>query len=236
METQPLSFSLLSTWSTYEALLHKAKKSPSSETIHQLRVSTQRLEAILVLCRGVIKSTKWFDKIIDELRKTRRQIGGLRDLYVATQTVQSWKDSSKRFEEFLKSKIKQEKKSDRKFLKSLPLKKQRQHVQELANRLLTIEETIAPEELDDLVDMTLSQTMKQLNNTFEKIQAPDIKSLHHFRIESKRLRYQKEFLSPDIVHDEEINYLRSIQDKIGGFLDERVLKKRLERFLKLSPS
>ena len=109
-------------------------------------------------------------------------------------------------------------------------------MQKLADRLLTIEETIAPEELDDLVDMTLSQTMKQLNNTFEKIQAPDIKSLHHFRIESKRLRYQKEFLSPDIVHDEEINYLRSIQDKIGGFLDERVLKKRFQRFLKVSPS
>ena len=83
-----------------------------------------------------------------------------------------------------------------------------------------------------MIDLTVAQTVNKLNKSFKNIHAPDIKSLHHFRIQSKRLRYQREFISPDITHDKEIIYLRGLQDEIGTFLDNRVLKSKLEKFLK----
>lgn len=231
METKNLSTSLQNVWSNYEELLKLSSKKSNNRNIHKLRIATQRLEAGLILSSGITDS-RWFDKLIQELRHTRKQIGPLRDLYVERKIARKWPPQlqffySKKFSTFLKDKIKSEEKADKKFLKTIPLKKQKKHIGKIIWRLKDQESRLEASEIQKLKDNTLEKSFIQVKETLREMKPDDIKTLHHFRVQSKRLRYQKEFVEPSAVDP-----LIEIQQKVGTIIDQKVMTKTLKKFLK----
>ncbi|MBC7464533.1 MAG: CHAD domain-containing protein, partial [Bdellovibrio sp.] len=78
---KPLSENLGKCWKNYTHLVHRSREKLSPKNIHQLRIATQRLEAVLSLVHS-LKDVKYENQITDLLKKVRKSLGPLRDSQV----------------------------------------------------------------------------------------------------------------------------------------------------------
>ena len=66
-----LSQSLLQAWKNYKSQVHLSRRKASPKNIHQLRIATQRLEAMLTLIDG-LKPTDDSKVIVSSVKKVRK--------------------------------------------------------------------------------------------------------------------------------------------------------------------
>lgn len=237
LKNQLLSHSLLETWANYENQVHLSRNNTSVKNIHQLRISTQKLEAILTLANG-LKANHNSKNIIFLIKKVRKSLGPLRDIQVESKVFNELSgkklESSKhdQFSKFFLDQKKAAKKKATKCLDEISLKKERLRIQKLANRLVSVEAKKTEKQIQNELNRNIKSSIIKLNHFVAHIDPKRVKDIHRFRIQAKKLRYQGEILNSLTAKPMfDLKNLKSAQSIAGRIQNDSVLLKTLDRFL-----
>lgn len=232
-----LSHSLLETWDKYEKHVHLCRKKISAKNIHHLRISTQKLEAILTLTNG-LKSNHNSKNVIFLIKKVRKSLGPLRDIQVESTALKQLKDDKtgeskhNEFSEFFSDQKTAAKKKAIKCLDEISLKRERRHIEKLANKLVEVEFNKSEAQIQTELDQKVKSSVSKLSEMLIHLDPKRIKDIHRFRIHAKKLRYQGEVLNS--LRDSptfDLKNLKKAQSVAGRIQNDSVLLKTLGKFL-----
>lgn len=232
-----LSRTLKTTWKEYESKVHLAKETQSSKNIHQLRISTQKLEAVLTLINSV-RLTHDSASIIYLIKKVRKSLGPLRDLQVeatAFSHLNNQKINSQKLTLFSKFFNHQKAKAEKKAVRSLAdisLRHDKIRIIKLARKLAHIESKKNKYKIQDQMDKQLKKSVTDINKDLKQINPCEVKQIHKFRNKVKKLRYQQECLNtlPDRLLIDFEN-IKDVQEIAGRIQNDTVLIRTLDKFL-----
>ncbi|MEQ1722017.1 MAG: CHAD domain-containing protein [Pseudobdellovibrio sp.] len=237
LKDHSLSHSLNKVWENYSQQVHSSRNKSSSRNIHLLRVSTQRLEALLTLANSV-KSTKGSKNIIYLIKKVRKSLGPLRDIQVESKALKILKEKRTKFaehEEFSNFFVKQKRKSKKKAhkcLNEISLKQEKSHVEKLVKKLFVVEEDKGKKEIQLQLKTKIKKSALKLNSAMHKVNPKRVKDIHRFRVQAKKLRYQAECLN-SLAGDTnvELKNLKNVQSVAGRIQNDSVLLATIDKFL-----
>ena len=139
-----LSHSVLNTWKNYEKQVCLSRRQISTKNIHQLRISTQKLEAVLTLANS-LKSNHNSKNIIYLIKKVRKCLGPLRDIQVESAALKGLKENEikhsgqSKFSKFFSNQKTSARKKAIKCLDKISLKHEQLRIKRLAKKLAGIE-------------------------------------------------------------------------------------------------
>lgn len=223
---------LILAWLDYEGLVSRAIKKSSRSNIHKLRIATQQIEAVLVLVHGLIP-IKNFHKLIREFRQARKVTSKLRNLHVELKALDH-EVTDHRNAGLLKKRIheniKYVERESVSLLRKLHLKKQRKMIREIEFNLFCEEEKLEPEKMKAHLIEAIKEKRNEVSQELKQMDPLDFDNLHHFRMNVKRMRYQKEIydLFYNLKH-KDVYELKNIQSELGEILDHIILKADLLR-------
>lgn len=229
MINHPITEPIARSWLHYREKIRDSRKNPNEENIHDLRVATQRFEAILKISQSLICSRST-SKLIKSLKKTRKILGPLRDLQVELRQCQH---KNKTFFRFLQQKEKQQTKCASQYLKAIPLKYEKKLLQKLvARKFRKAENTYTAEKTHSLLTPIIKSSLLKLNQIANKKSIPPVKRVHKLRQLAKKLRYQEEafesmFARPSL----DLSKLKLIQSGFGKIQDQNALFENMNRYL-----
>ena len=223
--TEPIARS----WLHYREKFRDSRKDSNEKNIHDLRVATQRFEAILKISQRLIFSRSAL-KLIKSLTKTRKILGPLRDLQIEIKQDQQ---KNKKFFRFLKHEEKQANKNASRYLKKLSLKDEKKLVHKvLGEKIRSVEKKCTAKKMHSLLTPIIKSSLLQLNDVVSKKSIPPMKRIHKFRQLAKKLRYQEEALESMFARPNlELSKLKLIQSGIGKLQDQNALFKNMNRYL-----
>ena len=187
-----LSDNLEKAWRNYEQSVHASRDKLSPKHIHKLRISTQRLEAVLTLAHS-LKDVKHADHITELLKKIRKSLGPLRDSQVESPILKNV-HATKKMIEFFKQDKHHAKKKAQKALENIQLKHERSIIDDVLKEILDIEFSKNKKEIQSQLDQKMKSSVFKFNLLLSKVDPEEMKDIHHFRIFAKKLRYQAECL------------------------------------------
>jgi CHAD domain-containing protein len=209
------------------------------ESLHQMRVATRQLRAVLRATRPLLVP-EWADSLREELRWLGQLLGPARDLDVQ---LAYFSEESAALEARDRQPLAQ-------FIAHLEA--QRNHVQEVLLNELKSEryldlirrlqqaahEPTAVESAKTLRDLA-KQEFTRLRNTIRQVgHAPNDTTIHETRIKTKRARYAAELAEPTVGKPATrfINKARVVQDILGMHQDALQAEAHVRAFLKHSTS
>ncbi|OYZ19639.1 MAG: hypothetical protein B7Y39_11610 [Bdellovibrio sp. 28-41-41] len=237
MTTGFLNHSLLETWSNYEKQVRRSRREISTKNIHKLRISTQRLEAILKLVSS-LKSNHNIKNVIFLIKKVRKNLGPLRDIQVEAMVLKDLKDnkfgkkSSQGFASFFSGKKATAKEKAVTCLDEISLRHERHRIRKLAKRIIEIEDRKTKSQIESELNRKIRSSLEKLNRMMTSMDPKRVKDIHRFRIRAKKLRYQGEFLNAlngSMILD--LNILKQAQSVAGRIQNDSVSLGTLEQFL-----
>ena len=209
------------------------------ESLHQMRVATRQLRAILRAARPLLVP-EWADSLRDELRWLGRVLGPARDLDVQlayfreeataldardrrplTQFIAHLEAQRKNVQEILLNELKSERYLD--LIRRL---------QQAPHDPTAVESTVT---LRDLA----KQEFTKLRNAIRQVgDSPNNARIHKIRIRTKRTRYAAELAEPTVGKPATrfINKARVVQDVLGMYQDAIQAEAHIRGFLKQSTS
>lgn len=220
----------------YRRELRRARKHPSEETVHNLRVAMRRLISIARLTENFL-SERRLSRVRRRLKKHLSLFSPLRDVQIqlllsagirnAFPGFESFETRLKRREARLIRKIEKRLKGIRTSSIEHQLPRIARHVRatfggvESSRSLAT-----ATAAVDDAFSLTVSRRMK--------IDPADTKTIHRTRIAFKKFRYMVEVLQPLLpsVTEDQIAKMQAFQIKMGDIQDMEVFIAGLTRFTK----
>lgn len=232
-----LSHSIIETWDYYEKQVYKSRDKISAKNIHKLRVSTQRLEAILTLANH-LKSNHNSKNAIFLIKKVRKSLGPLRDIQVKSKAINGLKQSqfssikSAEFSKFFANQKKSAKKKAHKCLDQISLINERQHIQKLTEKLVKVEAYKSQTQIQEDLDQKVKSSLSKLNKMMTHLNPKHVQDIHQFRIHVKKVRYQEEFLNSLYLSPKyDLGNLKAAQSITGQIQNDSILIKTLDRFL-----
>lgn len=232
------SQSLVDIWLNYDQQFHVAIKNPSTTHVHDLRIAMRRTEATLELLKTVLPKNG-AKKLIVELKRTRKQLGPLRNMQVENKLL---KDLGKKsvgveYPKYLISSIskniKNEKKRVKVFLKKRVSFKQQQNVIARIYDELFIEESITGRlKIQYRLNDAMKKTISDMKVAGQGIIIKNVSTFHRLRKKTKKFRYQKEYLN--LIHGSRSTGLgpfKAIQDELGSLMDKDLLIKAVSNDL-----
>jgi len=226
-------FPLLKTADKYRKDLRKAwndaRRHLDEATIHDLRVATRRMSAVLLLLEAILGK----DGASSTRRRTKRvmkRLGTLRDIQVQISIVKKWNstDSARGFLESLEQVEKREKKTVRDYLSADRRKR-------LLRRLRDFERDAA-KQLKKMPDATVQATLERVitqqrddvKAADNQLARSDPQSLHALRIASRKLRYSLEATADTVgaAPESELEALRQRQTELGRKRDLQLLDEK----------
>jgi len=232
-----LSHSLLEIWDRYEKQVRRSRSEISTKNIHQLRLSTQRLEAVLTLANS-LKSNHNSKNIIFLLKKVRKRLRPLRDVQVEAMVLKDLKENkvgkkgSKGFASFFLRKRYSAKKKAVICLNEISLRKERHRIRKMAKRIVEIEGQKTKSQIENELNRKIRCSLETLNRMMTRMDPKGVKDIHRFRIRAKKLRYQGEFLtalSGSMIFD--LNILKQVQSVAGRIQNDNVSLGTLDQYL-----
>jgi CHAD domain-containing protein len=209
------------------------------ESLHQMRVATRQLRAVLRAARPLLVP-EWADSLRDELRWLGQLLGPARDLDVQlayfreesaaldardrrplAQFIAHLEAQRNKVQEVLLNEVKSERYLD--LIRRL---------QQAAHEPTAVESTVT---LRDLA----KQEFTQLRNAIRQAgHAPNNATIHETRIKTKRARYAAELAEPTVGKPATrfINKARVVQDVLGMHQDAIQAEAHIRAFLKQSTS
>jgi CHAD domain-containing protein len=232
-----LSHALSETWAKYEKQVRLSRDQSSIKNIHRLRVSTQKLEAVLTLANS-IQSNHNSKNVIYLIKKVRKSLGPLRDIQVESLALGGLSSPSsprQRDEDFTRYFTHQKsvaKKKANRFLKEISLKRERNHVGKLVRKLMQIEEKKTSSQIHQDLHQQVKSSLSKLNEVIPTLNPERIKEIHQFRIQAKKLRYQGECLnSLSRTPSFDLKNLKVVQSVAGRIQNDSILLRTLDQFL-----
>ncbi|MBC7538487.1 MAG: CHAD domain-containing protein [Bacteriovorax sp.] len=215
----------------YIQLLKSDRKKLSVETVHQIRVTTRKLEACLELLDSLRIGHK---KLTKDLQYVRKIHGPLRNIHVELESIKNIEDQvkAKAFKCFLK---KHEKKCEKKLFSELDLisfEKQNIEIQKIKNNLLLKDTPAMNEKAFNAMEAQNLKLFLEFKKTKRAFSPNTPKSIHPIRIAAKKLRYQGEILRPAISFENiDLPQLKHLQETFGKIQNDNVLHKSIDKFL-----
>lgn len=242
MSTPPISLSqaLVQTWEDYEKQIHITRSKTSAKNIHDVRILTQKLQAIVTLSRHLwTKGRK--KNIISLIQTVRKDLGPLRDIQVETEALKSLKLknlSQKTQKHFLKYVFSQQKKAKEKAvlcLKSIHLKHENKQIKKLVKNLQQMEESHVAAAILKQLNLRMIRDFSKMNHYKKKMDPDKVSNIHHYRLLAKRLRYQGDCINA-LAGFEKYNLsdLKQTQNAAGQIQNQRLLINTLKHFIKKS--
>ena len=229
LKNHPISAPITNSWNHYKNCVKASRNKTNPKNIHDLRVATQKLEAILKVSRGLLLNHH-SKELIESLQKTRKQLGPLRDLQIASKSGPS---KTKGFSEFVSSEKKKAQKKAFRHLKNISLKSEKHQIKKIISKELVVAENKkSVKQMHDLLDPEVQSTLLRFNAALANTTPKKMKNLHKFRILAKQLRYQEEVLK-NIFGSTPFNLpkLKTVQEAVGKIQDSNALLQNMDRYL-----
>ena len=232
----------LSTWKNYEKHLEAANQRASTKNIHQLRISTQQLQAALTLM-SALKPIPAVKDLAQFIKRLRKNLSSLRDIQVESITFEKLKTSdndSRKLTRFFKQKKARTKKKALRHLSVAAKSPIRFQINQVAEGLSQIEDTQTIPKINKQLHEKLHSTALEFNVKMEKLNPASVKDIHKFRILTKKFLYQNEFLNsfatatgrkPARRSERLFEHLKTIQSVTGRIQNDSVLLKTIDQYL-----
>lgn len=224
-------------WRTYRSEQKRCRKKPTEEAVHDLRVATRRLLALIELLRVVAPHPR-LQKLRTSLKDQLAELNELRDTQVmlieVSESLVEIPDL-KPFQKFLKKREKRLLHSTVKAIKSAKQAK-------VKKRMNAVRKKIFKQKLDSNLDrLMLKAVDEQFETVMQRYQRVDPTipaSIHHMRVAFKKFRYMIEIVRPLIPKFPKENIVRmhDYQDMMGSIQDTEVLLSALDDFAKKDAS
>ena len=234
---------LLTSFNDYKDQLRKTWKKAShdldEDSIHDLRVASRRMGALLLLVESVLGEDR-SSKARRNIKRVMKKLGPLRDVQVQMVIAKKWKQSQsvKRFEDSLKRTERKEKNRVRHYLsqhrKKSILQELRSFEKDAAKRLKKIPEAT----IKNSTQTTLSIQRLDLKAARKAITPADLTSLHAARRTARKLRYCLEASAETVgaAPESELQELRRYQTQLGNKRDRQLLQTKFEDWQKQGKS
>ena len=218
-------------WENYLLQVKTCRGEFSEEAVHDLRVATRRLLAVLDIARALDPSPR--------LQKTRRflkdqldDLDDLRDAQVmlvdVSETIESFPDLA-RFEVHLQEREKHLLRLARKQINALKLSEFKKRIEKIGDSLMkrAVEENFHTR-LYQAVDDVYLRTMQ----TFVQVDASQPSTIHRFRLAFKKFRYMAEVVQPLIPDypESHLERMHVYQSAMGDIQDIEVFLSALSDF------
>ncbi|HXE89631.1 MAG TPA: CHAD domain-containing protein [Terriglobales bacterium] len=217
-------------------LVGRARKKPQVETVHQIRTTARRLEALLEAHAEHTGTAH--TKLAKRLRRLRRRAGRVRDLDVqmaALRTVKIGRDAARKTQlmDYLAA---ERARRERKLVAALDddsLRKLRRQLRRAQAEVAPMENPgpagdspVRPRHRSPLepLPMALRAFARLVRETGPLTEA----NLHEFRTRGKRVRYLAEMAGDDPDAKRVVKELKRMQDAIGEWHDWLVLTRKAE--------
>jgi CHAD domain-containing protein len=217
-------------------LVGRARKKPQVETVHQIRTTARRLEALLEAHADHTGSAQ--PKLAKRLRRLRRRAGRVRDLDVqmaALRTVKIGRDAARKTQ-LMDHLAAERARRERKLMTALD----DDSLRKLRRQLRRAQNVVAPPEDPSVASdpparagrraalEPLPMALRAFARLAREIGPLTEANLHEFRTRGKRVRYLAEMAGDDPQAKRMVKELKRMQDAIGEWHDWLVLTQKAE--------
>lgn len=218
-------------WKTYRGELKRCQKEPSEEAIHDLRVATRRLLALVDMLRATSPHPR-----LQKLRRTfKNQLNSLNDLRDTQVMLMGVSDTLNTlpelalFQKYLAKRENRLLKSTTKSIRSFKTTNVRRRLDSTRKALLKIENPNQQQKaLLQIVDDAYETTLRR----FRRIEPTQPATIYRVRVAFKKFRYMVEIVSPLVSNFPETNFknMHDYQDMMGAIQDLEVILSIFEDF------
>ncbi len=218
-------------WGKYREELKRCKEEFSEEAVHDLRVATRRLVAVMNMLR-ILDPHPRVQKVRRALKQQLDSLDELRDTQVMLAEVYesiSNFPELKPFGEYLLAREKKLLRHARKEIKAL-------HIAELKKRIEKSQESL-DEKLKEKgwtanLLSVVDQAYARARQAYGEIDARKPATIHRFRVTFKKFRYMVEIVHPILkdVPEEYLKQLHDYQSHMGDIQDAAVLLNMLTEY------
>jgi CHAD domain-containing protein len=210
-------------WKIYRSELKRCQKEPSEEAIHDLRVATRRLLALVDMLRAISPHPR-LQKLRRALKNQLDSLDDLRDTQVMLVEVSGTVDELPElglFYEYLTKREKRLLKSTVKDIKSFKITNVRKRLDSTRKSLLKMGDDDQQEALLQIVDDAYETILRR----FRRVEPTQPATIHRVRVAFKNFRYMVEIIYPLIPNFPETNFkdMHEYQDMMGAIQDLEVL-------------
>lgn len=218
-------------WKKYRAELKTCQREFSEEAVHDLRVATRRLLAVLEVLRSVaphprVKKARRLLKdqldALDDLRDTQVML-------VEISEVAAELPELKPFQEHL---FKREKRLLREARKSVRGLKTAGLKERLAKSRAALEANFTGRQVTASLLAAVDQGFARAQQAYGEIDAADSASIHRFRVTFKKFRYMVEIAQPVLkgYPETQLKLMHDYQSRMGDVQDAEVFLRALTEF------
>src|SRR5262245_62743488 len=235
-ESQGLLSSLDLSWKNFSGAWKKARTKASEKSIHDLRVNTRRLIAILELAKALSGKNEVV-KVQRRFKKVLKRMGPLRDTQVLLVNVSQVRQTGL-IKDFKKTLIRREKRkidNVRGDLKNSQKKKLSKSVAAVRSEFRGLTAPGSEQKIRRSLDRVLTLRQSELlkaQHTFHRSQPMNEDLLHEMRIALKKFRYVVEAAQTMLGDSakERARELHAFQQLIGESRDLELLRDDLEKW------
>jgi len=231
-----LLFSLVQSWKNFSGAWKIARTKSSEKAVHDLRVSTRRLIAILELAKAVSGDTE-IPKLQRRFKKVLKRMGPLRDTQVLLVNLSRVQKSGlvNKFKKTLEQRERHEIDGIRDELKRGLKRKLSKAVDDVRAGFGSVESELGNVKIHRSVDRVLTSRRNELlkaERRFHQSQPVSEDLLHEMRIALKKFRYVIEAAQPmlDDSAKRRAKEMHSFQQLIGESRDVELLRTALEKW------
>jgi CHAD domain-containing protein len=219
-------------WQTYRSELKRCQKEASEEAIHDLRVATRRLLALVDTLRAISPHPR-----LQKLRRTfKNQLDSLNDLRDTQVMLMGVSDTLNTlpelalFQEYLTKRETRLLKSTAKGIRSFQITNVRKRLDSTRKALLKMgNENQQQKALLQIVDDAYETTLRR----FRRIEPTQPATIHRVRVAFKKFRYMVEIVYPLVANfpDDNFKLMHDYQDLMGDIQDLEVFISVFEDFV-----
>lgn len=225
-----LTESLEKGWKTYLAGLKHCRLEFSNESVHDLRVATRRMMAIVQLLNSVSPRPR-LQKIIRTFKEQLDQLDDLRDTQVILAEISESTQHLPQLQGFQK----QQQHLERQFLKRLRKQIKSFQTKELTRLIREVHETLineSPEGFETVVLQTVDESYLLTRRRLSLIDPARPATIHRVRIAFKNFRYMVEIVHPLLMAfpRERLRSMHDYQSRMGGVQDAEVFLQTLSDY------
>ena len=218
-------------WRTYRSELKRCQTKPTEEAVHDLRVATRRLLALIDLLRTIAPHPR-LQKLRCMLKNQLDDLDDLRDTQVMLVEVSESLDDLPEIEPFQKFLNKRERRLLRSTAKAIKSFK----YSGVGKRMDTVRKKILKQRLGKISDSLLLQAVDDqfgaVIRRLQHINPANPATIHRVRISFKKFRYMVEIVYPLVPNHPENNFklMHNYQGMMGDIQDMEVLLSTFEDF------
>lgn len=217
-------------WRKYRSELKRCREEFSNEAIHDLRVTTRRLVAMIRLLRSIGPRPR-LQKAILILKEQLDEFDDLRDTQVILAEISETIQELPELQEFQK----RQRRLEDKLLHDLRKRVKKFNIKELSKRIRKLHDSIQTESDDSLESEILQAVDDAYSIALQRLAVVDLvrpATIHRLRLAFKTFRYMVEIMHPLLAKFPETNlkHMQDYQSLMGEVQDAEVFRQTFRDF------